>query len=138
MPHAAPVLIADVPELESVLRDCFPADDVVYVSTLADSTMALGSREYRLIIVGLHFDHYSMFELVRYVRTLPRFKRVPIYCIRALPARLTDAARSGIEHAVRLLGAQAFIDVKPGPLAAEQMCKRLTEMLPVQGMTDGR
>ena len=120
-----PVLIADVPDLERILRDCFAEDDVVYASTFRDATEALRARTYRLVVIGLHFDHSSMFELLRVIRADPRFDEVPVVCIRALPTRLTDDARRGIRYAVEHLGAQAFVDIPSEPRAAKVICSGL-------------
>ncbi|MGE5638605.1 MAG: hypothetical protein ACM30H_00795 [Clostridia bacterium] len=116
-----PVLIADVPELEEFLTGCFPNQPVVYATHFAGAAAALASRDFELIVIGMHFDDSQMFALLRHVRKLRRHAHTPVLCVRALPSILSRAAQESIEHAARILGANAFIDMGPGADAAADL-----------------
>jgi DNA-binding NtrC family response regulator len=118
---ARPILIADVPELEEFLRGCFPGRPVLFVSHFQDATAALAGRDFGLILIGMHFDDSQMFALLRHVRKLRRHAQTPVVCVRALPSILSRSAQESIEHAARILGATAFLDMAPGADAAAEL-----------------
>src|SRR6267378_901209 len=46
---------------------------------------------FQLIVIGLDFDESRMFELLQYVRGLPRYKDVPVVCVHAEQMNLSEA-----------------------------------------------
>src|SRR4249920_2811358 len=101
------VLIADVPEMEEILRSCFREQEATYVYAFDAAARQLRHNLFDLIVIGLHFDESRMFVLVQFIRGLPPCSQTPIICIRGMPSILSSAAREGIRHAVLAAGGDA-------------------------------
>ena len=121
----APVLIADVPEMEELLSACFPHRRIVYTSRLEEAVKALRTGTFSLIVIGLHFDHSQMFDLLRHIRQQRQHQGTSVIVVRGMPSVLSDTSRHGIEHAVRVLGGDAFIDFAPDVSLLSEVCQRL-------------
>src|SRR6185436_13097679 len=92
----ARVLVANVPEMEQILRSCFSEQEVTYVYALDVAVRELRLSSFELVVIGLQFDESRMFVLMQVVRSLPRYSRTPILCVRGMPSILSSAAREGI------------------------------------------
>jgi hypothetical protein len=66
-----------------------------------------------------------MFELLQFVRALPKYADVPVICIYADHLNLSDAVIRNIDVAVKALGGMAFLDLRDGSLAYHSDCQRL-------------
>jgi len=75
----------------------------------------LEAREYALIILGVHFDESRMFELLRQVRTIKMNSLTPVVCVLAGPSVLSDVAIEGLDHAVKAMLANAFLNLNKFP-----------------------
>jgi len=67
-------------------------------------------REYDLIVIGVHFDESRMFELLRLVRITKLNSLSPVVCVLSGPSRLSDVAIEGLDHAVKAMLANAFLN----------------------------
>jgi DNA-binding NtrC family response regulator len=125
----ATILIADVPEMEDVLRSCFLSHHVRYVISFDEAVAALRKTRYDMVVVGLTFDESHMFKLVHFVRSLDGYRAVPVVCVRGMPSVLSDDMRRGLRDAVHAIGGDDFIDFALRPDDLEELCRRLAGAL---------
>jgi DNA-binding response OmpR family regulator len=125
----ANILIADVPEMEDVLRSCFASHHVRYVISFDEAVTALRRIRYDMVVVGLTFDESLMFKLVHLVRSLDGYRAVPLVCVRGMPSVLSDDMRRGLRDAVHAIGGDDFIDFALRPNDLSELCRRLEAAL---------
>jgi DNA-binding response OmpR family regulator len=121
----ANILIADVPEMEDVLRSCFSSHHVRYVIAFDEAVTALRKTRYDMVVVGLTFDESHMFKLVHFVRSLEGYRAVPVVCVRGMPSVLSDHMRRGLRDAVHAIGGDDFIDFGLLPNELSELCRKL-------------
>ncbi|HWI39148.1 MAG TPA: hypothetical protein VNU64_22050 [Burkholderiales bacterium] len=122
MPIPTRVLVASVPEMDDKVRDCLPEHDLAFVRTMAEAVRALRHDGFQLIVIGLEFDEHRMLELLQYVRSLARYKEVPVVCVHAEYLNLSDAVMKNIDVAVKALGGLAFLNLGDGVLDYKKDC----------------
>ena len=106
------VLVADVAEMDETVRSCLPDHDLTFVRTMNEAVHELRRDGYQMVVIGLHFDESRMFELLRYVRSLPQFKTIPVICVQCLDVILSEAVLKNMDDAVKALGGTAFVDLR--------------------------
>ena len=124
----AKVLVADIPEADEKVRECLPSHDLHFVRTLAQAVRELRKDGYQMIVIGMHFDESRMFELLRYVRNMPRHNDVPVICVQCQEIMLSPAVLKNIEDAVKALGGTAFIDLRDGSHVFRDHCDLLNQV----------
>ncbi len=75
----------------------------------------LQKREFAMVILGVNFDESRMFELLRLVRTYPLNQLTPVVCMLTTESRLSDVAIEGLDHAVKAMLANAFLNLNKFP-----------------------
>ena len=125
----AKVLVADIPAADETIRECLPGHDLHFVRTLGQAMRELTHNGYQMIVIGMHFDESRMFALMQFVRSLPRYSRTPIICVRGMPSILSSAAREGIRHAVLAAGGDAFVDFGLTPADLGELRERLAGLV---------
>jgi hypothetical protein len=118
----AKVLVADVPDMDDKIRDCLPEHDLTFVRTMVEAVRELRRDGYEVIVIGLHFDESRMFELLSYVRTLPKYDDTPVLCVQGLELHVPEAIRKNIDMAVKALGGKAFLDLRERSLEMREHC----------------
>src|SRR4051812_43884650 len=122
MPTHARVLVANVPEMDAKVTECLPEHDLTFVRTMAEAMRALRHDGFQLIVIGLDFDEHRMLELLQYVRTLPKYKEVPVVCVHAEYLNLSEAVMRNIDVAVKALGGLAFLNLGDGVIDYKKDC----------------
>ncbi len=74
----------------------------------------LERREFHIVILGVLFDESRMFELLRLVRTFKN-RLTPVVCVLASESRLSEVAIEGLDHAVKAMLANAFLNLNKFP-----------------------
>ena len=120
-----PVLCAAGAEMDEKLRECLPAHDLTFVRTMREALAALRHDGYGLLVIELGFDESRMFELLQYVRALPKYAGVPVSCCYGDHLSLSDAVVRNIEVAVKALGGLAFLDLREGSFSYAPDCRLL-------------
>ena len=82
---------------------------------VAEAERALRAREYALIVLGVHFDESRMFELLRLVRVWKENALTPVVCVLSGPSNLSNVSLEGLDHAVKAMLADAFLDLNKFP-----------------------
>ena len=85
-------------------------------ATSAQEVMSLLARErFAMVILSVHFDESQMFSLLGDIRGHGKYRRVPIVCVLADRGRLSEIAVEGLDHAVKAMTANGFLDLQRFP-----------------------
>ena len=87
--------------------------------SVEEAKKQLEAREYHAIVLGVLFDESRMFELLRLVRTYERNRLTPLVCMLSGPSSLSEVAIEGLDHAVKAMLANAFLNLNKFPDDAE-------------------
>lgn len=131
----ARVLVAAVPEMDERLRECLPEHELFFVRTLHEAIVALRRDGFQLLVIDLNFDESRMFELLQYVRALPKYEGVPVICVYGDHLNLSEAVIHNIDVAVKALGGMAFLDLRDGSFAYQADCGLLGSLAAQNGGT---
>jgi CheY-like chemotaxis protein len=121
----AKVLVADIPEMDSTLRDCLPGHELIFVRTMREAISALRRDGFDLILIGLHFDESRMIELLSHVRGLEKYRDAPVICVQGIEVNLPESVLKSIDMAVKALGGTAFLDLRDGARKFREHCGAL-------------
>jgi hypothetical protein len=105
------ILVANVPGMDSRLRSLLPGEELCFVRNLEDAKRTLQDRPVRMIIIGVRFAESTMFDLLVHVRSQLKYRTVPVVCVQGTQVPRSEIVRHGIGIAVKLLGADAFLDL---------------------------
>ena len=81
-----------------------------------DATEAMRCLDQRfgMVVLSVHFDDSQMFSLLGDIRAHSSYRKVPILCVLG-PQRgriLSDIAIEGLDHAVKAMRANGFLDLQ--------------------------
>ena len=133
---ARKILVADVPELDSRLKQVLAGERVSFVRTVNEAIAALKREDFDLLLVSVHFDDSRMFDLLREVRIDGRNRGIPIICVREPELGFTAISGSALEVTCRALEADAFLDLAHMADEAERdaaLRTALQQYLPISG-----
>jgi CheY-like chemotaxis protein len=106
------ILIADVPEGAEQIKRCLsPLHDLVLVHNLAAATRLIANVDFDAVVAGVQFDDSRMIELLRSVRSEPRFEKKPFIAVRMLPTTMTPDLEANAKQMATVLGATAYVTI---------------------------
>lgn len=113
------------------LRRILQGHELTVAAHVEEAKAELQKREFDMVILGVHFDESRMFELLRLVRTFPMNQLTPVVCMLTAPSRLSDVAIEGIDHAVKAMLANAFLNLSrfPDDEAGDARVRRIIDYL---------
>lgn len=129
----ARVLVAAALEMDERLRECLPGHALTFVRSMYEAITALRHDGFHLLVIDLNFDESRMFELLQYVRALPRYKDVPVICVYGEHLSLSGPVIRNIDVAVKALGGMAFLDLRDDSFAYHADCGQLGTMAAQSG-----
>jgi hypothetical protein len=101
------------PEKLDRLQRILEHHDLVAVQSSYEAMRHLLSGDFGMVILGVHFDESQMFTLLSDIRAHATYKKVPILCVLGERGRvLSDIAVDGLDHAVKAMTANGFLDLK--------------------------
>jgi hypothetical protein len=105
------LLVATTPEAQdAVLKNLGGHFEIIFCTSMQDAFAALiGPVD--LIACSMHFGEGAVYDLLRYVKSLPDTKTIPFVAIYGSDAMLSALTRQSIEIATRALGAEAFVEL---------------------------
>jgi hypothetical protein len=108
-----PILLAveDVERLERILE----GHELTVPKGIEQAKAELQKRKFAMVVLGVHFDESRMFELLRLVRTYKTNETTPVVCMLTTATRLSDVAIEGLDHAVKAMLANAFLNLRKFP-----------------------
>lgn len=90
--------------------------EVAYADNVKSAMDQLEASAFGLVLVGVHFDDSQMFTLLGDIRGHARYRKVPILCVLGQRGSvLARIAVEGLEHAVRAMTANGFVDLDNYP-----------------------
>ena len=111
-PPKTNVLLAATPDVQERMRRILTRHHVTTVATSEEAMNALEER-HGMVIVSVHFDDSQMFSLLGDIRSHSAYRKVPILCVLGSRGRaITDIAVEGLDHAVKALRANGFLDLQ--------------------------
>ena len=99
--------------------------------SVREAERELQAREYHMVILGVLFDESRMFELLRVVRTYKMNALTPVVCMLTGESNLSAVAIEGLDHAVKAMLANAFLNLTkfPDDRAGNERVRRIIDYL---------
>jgi hypothetical protein len=114
-PPRSNILIAATASVDERLGRILSRPDLTFAKTSQDVMSLLGRERYGMVILSVHFDESQMFSLLGDIRAHAKYRKVPIVCVLADRGRLSDIAVEGLDHAVKAMTANGFLDLHRFP-----------------------
>ena len=112
-PPKSKILLAVTPDMSERFQRILERHETRFVASAAEAVRALDDLEhFRMVILSVHFDGSQMFALLGDIRAHSNYRKIPILCV--LGARgpaISDVAIEGLDHAVKALRANGFLDL---------------------------
>jgi hypothetical protein len=105
------ILVAVAHQHEDRIARILSGHALVFARAVKDAKSLLDRERFGLVYLGVHFDDSQMFEVLRHVRADARYRRVPIVCSLNSRGSLSDVAIEGLDHAVKAMTANAFLNL---------------------------
>jgi PleD family two-component response regulator len=113
---APPTKILVAMETETRIARVLAGHDLKIVKTCDEARYLLERETFGIVILGVHFDESQMFSLLGDIRAHAQYRKVPILCVLGARGRiLTDVAVEGLDHAVKAMTANGFLDLENFP-----------------------
>jgi len=141
MPHPpeapAKVMLAIVADKVELWRRILEGYELVSVMTLREAMQRLAAEDdFRMVIIGVHFDESRMFTLLGDIRAHPKYLSVPILVVLS-PGQyaFSEIAVEGIDRAVTAMGANGFLNLDhfPDDAEGEAGIRRIVDHMIVSG-----
>lgn len=110
-PSATKIVIAATPAVRSRLERALAGHSLTFAQISADVMSLLANERYGMVIISMDFDESQMFALLGDIRSHSKYRKVPIVCVLAERGRLSDVAIEGLDHAVKAMTANGFLDL---------------------------
>jgi hypothetical protein len=114
-PPSTKVVIAATPLVGARLARVLAGHDLHFAETTDDVMSLLSNDKYGMVIISVHFDESQMFTLLGDIRAHSKYRKVPIVCVLGERGRLSDVAVEGLDHAVKAMTANGFLDLQRFP-----------------------
>jgi PleD family two-component response regulator len=112
-PPKSKILLALTPDMLERFQRILARHEPVPVDSATQALRALDKLDFKMVILGVHFDESQMFSLLGDIRSHSNYRKIPILCV--LGARgpaISDVAVEGLDHAVKALRANGFLDLQ--------------------------
>jgi PleD family two-component response regulator len=112
-PKRSRILLAATPDVQERFERVLARHETVSVSTAGEALRTL-DEHFRLVILSVHFDESQMFSLLGDIRSHSSYRKVPVLCVLGVSRgkAITDVAVEGLDHAVKALRANGFLDLE--------------------------
>jgi hypothetical protein len=109
-PPRTKILLAVNADMRDRMERTLGHHNLTIVQTCAGAMHAL-EEVYGMVILSIDFDDSQMFSLLGDIRTHSGYRKVPILCVLGTRRVLTDVAIEGLDHAVKAMRANGFLDL---------------------------
>jgi hypothetical protein len=110
-PPSTAILIAATPKVGERLGRVLSGHRLTFAKTTDEVMSLLTSDRYGMVIISVHFDESQMFALLGDIRAHAKYRKVPLVCVLADRGRLSEVAVEGLDHAVKAMTANGFLDL---------------------------
>jgi PleD family two-component response regulator len=112
-PPKSKILLAVTPDMLERFQRILVRHEPTFVQNATQAIRALDDLEhFRMVVLSVHFDESQMFSLLGDIRSHSNYRKIPVLCV--LGARgpaISDVAIEGLDHAVKALRANGFLDL---------------------------
>jgi PleD family two-component response regulator len=135
-PPRTRILLAVTPDMRERLARILARHELTTVDT-SDAAMSALEDRHGIVILGVHFDDSQMFSLLGDIRAHSGYRKVPILCVLGSRGRaITDIAVEGLDHAVKAMRANGFLDLSHFPDEEEsnaRICRIVDYLILIDG-----
>jgi PleD family two-component response regulator len=135
-PPRTKILLAVTADIQNRMQRILAHHDLTLVSS-SDATMAALEDRHGMVILSVHFDDSQMFTLLGDIRAHSSYRKVPILCVLGTRGRaITDIAVEGLDHAVKAMRANGFLDLTHFPDDEEsnaRICRIVEYLILIDG-----
>ncbi len=126
----AKILLAASPEPRDILERVLAGHELFPVGTMELAEQVLKTTSIDQIICTIVFDESRMFNLLRRVKSVPEWRRIPFICAR-VRRNVMDRPLGieGIKLTCLELGAAAFLDIADYPVDPDRELRAAIERL---------
>ncbi|HZE11151.1 MAG TPA: hypothetical protein VE034_06170 [Burkholderiales bacterium] len=120
-PARSRILVAVTSDLRERFERVLQRHELVEVQSASEALQALQGERFKIVLISVHFDESQMFSLLGDIRSHSRYRKIPILCVLGVQRgrAITDVAVEGLDHAVKALRANGFLDLEHFPDDAE-------------------
>lgn len=112
-PPRTNILVAATSDVLERLRRILARHELTVVESSAEALRRLDEDHFGMVIVSVHFDESQMFSLLGDIRTHSKYRKIPVLCMLGERGQvLTDIAIEGLDHAVKAMRANGFLDLQ--------------------------
>lgn len=109
-PSRTRILVAATPDVTERFRRILDRHELVIIGDSREAMRAL-EGPCGLVILSVHFDESQMFSLLGDIRTHSTYRKIPVLCVLGTHRVLSDVAIEGLDHAVKAMRANGFLDL---------------------------
>jgi PleD family two-component response regulator len=114
-PPRTKILLAVTADVQNRMQRILGHHGLTLVGS-SDAAMAALEDRHGMVILSVHFDDSQMFTLLGDIRAHSSYRKVPILCVLGTRGRaITDIAVEGLDHAVKAMRANGFLDLTHFP-----------------------
>jgi len=116
-PEKSRILLAVTSDVSERFERVLQRHELVKVENAREALRALHGDRFKIVILSVHFDESQMFSLLGDIRSHTRYRKIPILCVLGMQRgkAITDVAVEGLDHAVKALRANGFLDLQHFP-----------------------
>jgi hypothetical protein len=112
-PPSTRILIAATPAVRERLRRILTGHDLTMAERVPDAMAYLAKDRFGIVILSVDFDESMMFALLADIRGhAAKYRKVPVLCVLGEPGVLSEVAVEGLDHAVKAMTANGFLDMQ--------------------------
>ena len=112
-PDRSRILLAVTPDVQERFERILQRHETVKVGNAGAAMRALEGA-FKLVVLSVHFDESQMFSLLGDIRSHSGYRKIPVLCVLGAQRgkAITDVAIEGLDHAVKALRANGFLDLQ--------------------------
>lgn len=111
-PPRSKILLAVTPDMLERFQRILDRHETTFVSTAGEAMRAL-SDHFKMVILSVHFEESQMFTLLVDIRAHSNYRKIPTLCVLGAHGPvISDVAIEGLDHAVKAMRANGFLDLQ--------------------------
>ena len=110
-PPKTKILLCVTPDMRERMERILAHHELTVVNTSSEAMRALDTK-FGMVILSINFDDSQMFSLLSDIRAHSSYRKVPILCVLGTRGRVTEIAVEGLDHAVKAMRANGFLDLQ--------------------------
>ena len=135
-PPRTKILLAVTADMRDRMERILVRHDLKPVANSMDAMRVL-EDQFGMVILSVDFDDSQMFSLLGDIRAHSGYRKVPILCVLGSRSRLlTEIAVEGLDHAVKAMRANGFLDLRHFPDDEEgnnRVCRIVDYLILING-----